>query len=633
MPIVETVIESSIKPIVIGKAVKSYIDCIERLAYPDRRGHGALAWMDQLKSVFQKRLKESIPLITDIISEVNDRASDLKSEGYDLLLKKDSSLWSDPAEKAKAPVFGALACVDKGIPVEAVMGIQGEMGRTLAGEISVVHIESKRSFVAVESALTKRLIHLSRQAGGNTDLIEPMLVHTSCGRMGQLLSNESGGENLPSLSYVFKHINSLAKSFQGDEALNLEKILQIQKMWDVLDRGNSTVRTPDGGLYASIIMKIAERQGLSRSLEGQFKNKFLPIEIYDKSNGDLIVGADNLDILTNSNVLNAQGFTKEVINDLTKSGQLFSIGAHRDQIEGLLKNNSPIAQGSHTYSELQTDWLTVQGSLVSTTETLWKLYDNKNEEINKIVEKYIKATGIVKLIGDREKNKPRVRRLIHHLFHTIAYSYVLDTFNRGNVPGTHVEDHLAIGDHEVGAKSHMALGQGDLDRPNVKEILTGYSVLLHSKPGKEKLPVIVMIKLDTDRTGEQAISTEETNTAIEDFREFLKLWPYFLVGDIIPVLAIREKDKGGISRLAQSVILAFGDIDDQYERESNKALPRFVPASTTSGEMVLVPADEVLKAGLKAGGDLGEFRKLVKTCADSYNNPEVQGAFRSYTNS
>lgn len=628
MPRLETIIASATEVRTIQTATKSYLNCIAKLAYPARiksdpqKVTPALASMEGLRETFHNRLKQSMPLVVEIIGEVNQRTAALRDLEFKELSRRDDATWNIFPEK-KPPIYGTLACVDKGIPVEAVMGLKGEMGRTLAGDINIRFIPSKKSFVAVESALTKRLIHLSRQEGGDIDLVEPMIVHTICGRMGQLLANEFGGKNMPSLADVFNHLDFLSDSFKGDSKSNMQLILEIKKMWASLDRSNSTVQAPDGGLYASVIMKIAERQGLMQSLEGQFKHKILPIEIYDKNNGDLIVGMDNLDILTDPGVLEAKGFTKEVLSDLTSRGKLFSIGAHRDEIERLLKVHSEVPQGKHDYLELQTDWLNVQGSLVGVTETLWKLYDAKNEEITNMVGRYIKAMNIDKLTS----NKNRTRRLIHHLFHTIAYAYVLDTFNRGNLPGKHIEDHLAIGDHEIGAKTHMALGQGDLSRPNAIEILTGYSVLLHSKPGKDKSPVVVMIKLDTDRTGDQPISTEETNTAIEDFREFLKLWPYFLVGDLIPILAIREKDKGGISRLAQSVILAFGDIDDLYE---GFELPRFVPASTSSGEVVLVPADEVLRAGMKAGEDLGEFRRLVKIEADHHNIIDVQKAFHGY---
>lgn len=624
---VDTIIEGTTNKDIILKAVQSYIDGISLLAHNEQNVTNFLSPLVPktmpLKNIFKKRIESVAPIIIDIIAEVNDRSQVLRSEAYRSLKNKDVLLWNkatgNNSYEKFVPIFGVLACVDRGIPSEAVVGLDGDIGRTLAGDISIAYIPSKNKFIARESYLLKRFIHIGRQDRDMRTLVEPMLVHTNCGRLGQMLANEKGTANIPSLGYVFDNINALTNEFDGDQLKNQHKINQIHDLWNSLDRSGLAVTTPDGGLYAGVVMKIAERQALKNSLEGYIKALIMPIEIYDKRNGNLIVGVDKVDSLTHPEVLKNKGFTDEVVEKLSRKKFVFSLKTYSEQIFKLLQLKSSVKKGSRTYTELQKNWFTVQSELVEIVTSLWKLYEAKNKTILPLVQHYLQATGVAQL---------NTRRLIHHLFHVTAYAYIFDTLKRGNTPGNHIEDHLAIGDDDIGAKLHMPLGQGDLDRPSVSEMFTGYSVLLHSTPGKNSLPVVAMIKLDTDRGEHQPMSTEETNVAIEDFKEFLKLWPYFLVGDIIPVLAVRGKRKGGISRLGLSVILSFGDIVDLFE-QSESPLPDFVPASSSKGEVVWVPATAVLNAGVDAGDNLDKFRALVKTVADQFADSPIQRSFSS----
>ncbi len=134
--------------------------------------------------------------------------------------------------------------------------------------------------------------------------------------------------------------------------------------------------------------------------------------------------------------------------------------------------------------------------------------------------------------------------------------------------------------------------------------------------------------MDTDRPGNKPMSTEETNVAFDDLHEFLKLWPYFLVGDMIPILMVRGKHTGGVSRLGFSIIRSLGDMTVLLEQEQSP-LPHFVPANNSHGEVVLVPARKVVEMGIQAGSDLKKFRSLLPTLADDHSDPAIQQGFAS----
>jgi len=631
---IETVIEGSPHPHDIAIAVGKYTHALQTFAYPKDIKHCNRLpdTIGALEPFFKTRVEAVTPKVIDIIRTLNERAHIQNSSEYEELVADDVRLWL-PEGQAAAPLFGVLACVDKGIPFEAVVGIDGDMGRTLAGDLSIAYIRSKGQFVPVESALVKRFIHMGRQ--GHNLLIEPLIEHTGCGRRGQMLANEHGSEAIPAMGYIFEHIDALTSEFDGNETENRQKLETIKNFWLSLERQGNAVIAADHGLFAGIVTKIAQRQALQQLRP--FIQIINPIKIFNKMTGDVIVGMDNLDILSDPLVLKSGGFTEDVLKKLAEKGDIFSLHAYYLQLEPLLNSHSPIKAGTHTYRDLQTTWLDVQKDLVSTTASLWKMYHSPNKNftsLRQMVDHYLRATLNTKLqeqIRSSGQDKLIVDRLIHHLFHTLAYTHVLDTFHKGNVPGKHLEGYLSTGDYEIGTKEFVGLDQGDLDRPSAAEMFTGYSVLLHSTPGHEGTPIPVMIKLDTDRKGVFAMSTEETNVAMDDMHEFLKLWPYFLVGDMIPVLAIRGKHHGGISRLGLSILLSFGDITNLLERP-NSPLPPFVPANTSQGEVVLVPAYDVLLAGIETQNDLKKFRNRMTHVADGYANPDVQKSFNNHSN-
>jgi hypothetical protein len=221
------------------------------------------------------------------------------------------------------------------------------------------------------------------------------------------------------------------------------------------------------------------------------------------------------------------------------------------------------------------------------------------------------------------------------MFHTYAYAYLLNTLEVPHVPGAHhIESYLTTGDHSIGERKTVGLGQGDLARPTSAEILTGRSVLMHSKGLRADEPIAVVIKLDTRSESTQPVSNEETGVALNDFREMLDLWPYILVGDMVPVIAIRGKSgerAGGISRVPLSVVQSFKNFAVLLEK-SKRPLPDYVNATTTDGKVVLVEAADVLRIGIDHGEDLAEFRKRVQTLADEKNNGRDQARFLRYSN-
>ncbi len=579
----------------------------ENINYPD------------LKQILAARLKIANGLAQEIILEINTRSKIIASPTYQQLIKRDKSLWQKG--QSRETNFAVLACVDKGIPYEAVIGVDGVFGRTLAGDISVSFSPSKNIFFANEQIIIKRLIHAARQ--GNDLFIEPLIEHTGCGRRGQLLANETGVTALPSMGYAFNHIRTLASEFTATSQARLKALAALQHIWDAYPRQGRAVKAPDGGLLAGVILKIAERQAL-HGLNTR-TTIVCPIEIYDKRTGDLVTGIDSLTSLTSQTVLEQGGYTDQALDDLSKSGEVFSLKKYWSQITAVLQRTN-IREGQINYEHLQLNWLGVQTQLVDLTAALWN--NLNHQDVKRVTKHYLQSSLSQIKTKIPGKLLPVVEnRLTHHLFHIISYAYLLGTIKNGHPPGLHhIEDHLAIGDHEIGSKTHLALGQGDLDDPSASEMFTGYSVLLHSKPGANHTPIPVMIKLDTDRAADKPLSTEETRVAMNDFAEFLQLWPYFLVGELIPYLVVRSKATGGVSRLALSVILTFNDIIRLFEQK-NSPLPQFVPAVNSQSEVVYIPANRILEIATEAKDDLQIFRNLAKQIADKYTNVYIQTAF------
>lgn len=611
---VETIIDGSLDTSVIAKAMNTYISDLAVIAFPPEldQSIGISGLRGALEPQFRAHSGVVAEYTTNIIHEINERATILRGASYIQLQEKDKSLWA--GKNGESVLFGVLVCVDKGVPGEA-MGIDiSNVGRVLAGDIEFCFIPSKHAFVPVSNALIKRFIHYGRQ--GKHTLVEPLVEHTSCGRRGQMLANEEAHRDIPSLQFIFEHIDIL---FPKTHPLEIEP---IRRLWFTeWKRRGSAVITPDKGVYAGIIQKIAQRQALSQLTHDI--QIISPIELYEKETGNVYAGLDSLRILTHPDVVSAGGFTRDVLYALATSNEIFSLQSFADAICSEVAKHCTVSYGVRKYKDLQETWLPTATDLVSVTETLWSLYRNNQKDVSSCVFRYFNAV----FARAPELQSTTDNRLIHHLFHIIAYAYVLGTFTHGHEPGIHhIEQYLATGDHEIGAKPMQALGQGDLSRPSASEIFTGYSVLLHSKPGHDGTPIPVVIKLDTDRPGGKPMSTEETNVAFDDLHEFLKLWPYFLVGDMIPILMVRGKHTGGVSRLGLSVVKSLGDMVTLLER-SAEYLPRFVPATNSLGEVVLVPAKNVLMEGVNAQGDLRDFRSRMVVLADRFTDSAVQSRF------
>lgn len=617
---VETIIDGSVDPDVIAQAIQTYIEGLQTMAFPPELANtlGISGELSNLQESFTNRAEQIAVLTKEIILQINTRALQLNNPVYKNLQIKDKSLWSKPGDDTV--LFGVLVCVDKGISGEA-MGIDiSNVGRVLAGDIEFAYIPSKKSFYPMASALIKRLIHYGRQ--GKRTLVEPLIEHTACGRRGQILANEEAHGEIPTLGYIFTNLHALRAEFVPSPTIDeaLQKITGIWKSWP---RQGVSVVTPDKGIYAGVIQKIAQRQAL-RQLKKDI-TIISPIEVYEKETGNLYVGLDTLHVLTDHRVQSAGGFTKDVLKTLSDDKTIFALSFYADKVFTDIETRIDLRRGSCTYQDLQRHWLESLAQLVSVTEALWRLYEAKAPSVHDMVSSYFKAFNGT----STQENDAVDRRLIHHLFHIMAYAFLLDTLKKGHEPGIkHIEHYLATGDHEIGSKPLIALGQGDLDRPSASEMFTGYSVLLHSSPGHNGTPIPVVIKMDTDRPGNKPMSTEETNIAFDDMREFLKLWPYFLVGDMIPILMVRGKHTGGVSRLGLSIIRSLGDMCTLLE-QSDTLLPQFVPANNSQGAVVLVPSRSVIEVGITAGNDLKKFRSLLPILADTHSDKAIQRAYRA----
>jgi hypothetical protein len=612
----DTIIDGTTDASTIANAVTSYMEGLSHLAFPPDLNDALNTPLDvaPLKNIFANHANAAAKTTKEIIMEINKRGKLFDSSRFRTLLKKDESLWR--RNTYESPVVGALACVDKGVPAEAILGLNvSSLGRVLGGDIEFSYIRSKNKFSPTSSALIKRLIHSGRQ--GHATVIELLIEHTNCGRRAQILANEGIRSRIPTLGYIFTHIDALATDIVGDT----DKLPQITAFWRGLPRRGASVIMSDAGLYAGIVQKIAQRQALRQLSE--YITIISPIEVYEKDSGNLYAGLDSADILTDAEVLHAKGFTKAVLRSLADQHKIFSLENHCGKLFSLLETSIG-KKGSYTYAQFQRHWSQGMEDMHRVVTMLWKAFDDADPSVSRCVHAYFSAWR-----HDRPLDTSSVtdRRIVHHLFYATAYAYLLDTFAHGHEPGLHhIEQYLATGDHEIGTKPLIALGQGDLDRPDATEMYTGYSVLLHSAPGQTGSPIPVIIKLDTERSGHQAMSTEETNVALDDLKEFFRLWPYFLMGDMIPILMVRGKTKGGVSRLGLSVLQSFGDIATLYQ-QTPQILPHFVPAANSRNEVVLVPAVDILDQGLGAKGKLKAFRTRMTQLADRYSDASIQRAF------
>lgn len=626
----ETSIASTTNKEVIQKAVDSSLNGLIQFVSPkDISAHPELRQLQAINQIVEKRIRSVAPLVTDIILSINERAEVVRSTAYRELVTAENIQWRNEDEPMVE--HGVRVCVDAGVPREAVAGGDGvHMGRSLAGDDNFSFSATRHTFRLDQSTFLKRMIHNHRD--GQRTILEILIEHTHCGRRGQMIANHHTSNEISHLyKIVFNNLTALLPEFTDDLYSAEAGLKRISESWK---NGNMV---KDGGAWAGILVKIAQRQAYNQIAEGFIP--VIPIEIFDKMNGDLIVGVDTMKALTHPKVLAEGGYTDEALKELAQEGTVFSLEFELGSLEQFLSDKLKVKKGAYTFNDLQTKWLEVKQSFLNITDTLWALYKSEDEGTNalkEMVHKFLSLSlGPVKKSLDVVEDDSAIdgitsdlmiRRQVHHLFRVLAYAWSLDTITRGNPPGNHIEDHLATGDSAVlGVTTHLSLGQGDLQPPTVSEFITGYSVLMHSKPGHDGLPVVVVMKHDTSQPDDKSLTTEETERASADFKELLKLWPYVVVGDIVPVIAVRGKDHGGVNRLALSVILSFGDIVSLSEQRGE--LAKFVPASNSQGKVVSVPASEVLKAGVKAGNDLRAFRENVKQIADNFSSPEVQNRF------
>ncbi len=615
----DTMIAGSTDEAIIGHATREVVNSLMEFiapAYLDR--DPAFSKLSQLRKLIQKRLQKMENLIADIILSINRRAEVVRSSEYKELIKMEGEQWK--MESKEELIFGERVCVDAGVTREAVAGSEGHMGRSLAGDDELVFVPAKGHFVLAPSAFRKRLIHAART--GTKTMLEIFIEHTGCGRRGQMIANLTSHNAVSHLfSLVFDNIEALLPEFEGDAYRVTRAIQTIKEVWQ------TRRMVADGGVWAGILIKIAQRQAY-RHIGYDFR-PIIAIELYDKMNGNLYAGIDTVEALTHPVVLSEGGFTQKALDVLVRENIVFSMSdaVQRGDVswlDGISKK-----KGRYTFADLQSNWLSVKKEFVGVTGLLWEQYMKRSggiqEWADSFLEKCLQGVG-----RDFEKNSESTRelmrrRMLQQMFRTFAYAWVLDTLERGNPPGKHMEDHLATGESAVlGVKEHLPLGQGDMLPPKATEFFTGRAVLLHSVPGHEGEPIVVFMKHDTNQPDNKPLTGEETQRAMDDFRELLSLWPYIVLGDMIPVVMVRGKAHGGIGRLALSVMNAFGDILDLH---ANKALPELVPANTSTGEVVLVPAAKVLSVGIESGEKLTEFRRRVEAIADMYADSTTQVRF------
>lgn len=632
---VETIIDHNDEQSV-ERATRTYIEgLVNFLFLPNVEEAEEFAKLadENVKRTFKQRFMSVIPLVNEIIIDINGRAAIIVSEEYRHLINNEAEQWRRPGDPKKLE-FGVRACVDAGVSREALSGSEGHMGRTLAGDDPLFYDDIRRKFALRASTLSKRIIHENRM--GTRVMLEILAEHTGCGRRGQMIANLGRENNDVSHLYdlIFNNIFALVSEFPADDpGLVLQLLHDISTAWE---KGEMT---KDGGVWSGVLVKLAQRQAYKNiKTENTDLVPVVPIEVYDKTNGDVLVGLDSLAALTHKQVLFGGGYTSDVVSKLVEDGIVFSMVDWINTNLNYFQKTLNVGLGEKQFEDLQHDWLNVKELMIGVTGQLWELYDAEGSEsqpIKDMASMFLKLSlrpvqGDLYRVDDNSNIDGITsdfikRRLIHQLFRAFSYAWVLDTPTRGNVPGMeHIETHAATGESSVlGIKIHLPLGQGDMQLATSNEILTAYSVLMHSEPGKTGSPVVLMMKQDTDRQKDMPLTTEETRGAMQDIQTFLELWPYIVVGDIIPIIAIRDKSTGGVGRLALSPVLAYIDL---LALRAAGDLPELVPANNSKGELVYVPAQLILNAGTEFL-DLNKFRKEVKKIADTFSNPITQEKF------
>lgn len=614
----------------IKSAVTAFGKGLENFLFPEKDipRSGDFAVLAELKPVYERNLKKVIEHTTSIIQSMNVRAREHGSARYAAMVEEDEAQWAKEGEAAVS--YGVLACVDQGLPKEALAGFDGAMGRTLAGDIAIrffdLEEKDRDRFIVTRSGLKKRLIHAARLGGGVA--LELLVEHRGCGRRGQMSVNLNGDRKISQLfEEVFEHVECLADAF----GVEVQDVAKLKEEWERKGKSGLPVMLEGGANWPGVVAKVAQREALN-NIEG-VSSIVAPIELYDKADGNVFIGVDQFKVLTDSVVINEGGFTENALEKLVKQGDVFSLKHEVAAIEATLnkKLSYSATKDKYSFEDLQNRWLEVLRAMVTVTADLWELYREGLQQSRRVVvmvERFLElALKPVEGQLERSGNPEAVRRrLTHQLFQALSYAWVTDTFKRGHPPGLkHIEEYLATGDPTLGVMPQMPLSQGDVDRPSAEEMFTEWSVLLHSEPIKQDekgKPIPLLLQLDTERTIGDGLTSEETFVANSDFEEFLKLWPYFVVGDIFPVVLIRSDDHGGVERLGLSVVKNFGNIVQTLKMHPEN-LPSFAYANTGDGRVVQVPAMRILKAGLETS-NLNKFRDRVTQIAEEYDDEITQ---------
>ncbi len=630
-----TVIAGTIDRERISEAVSAWTHGLHDFVFPDYLdADTTLAPLRDIEEVVHARFRRVEDRATSVIHEINGLIA-VRSEStrFKDLVLRDRAQWSTSSAEADELEYGVRGCIDQGIPFEAVVGPDGNFGRSLAGDDNLVYVSASQQFALAHSLIGKRLIHTGRTLRSKG--LEPLVEHTDCGRRGQIIANlDANNKAAGVVETVFHNLEGL------DGELGTEDdSTPIETMKDAWTKSHEAKRhmAQDGGRWIGIVSKIAQRAAYRRLPHIDLA---LPIELYDKRDSNLIVGLDKAECLVAPEVLDQGGYTDEAIETLNTQGRIFSLKHEFQHIAAELDMGVELGveQGARSIEDLQTSYVDCLEERLTITENLWRMYRDESTTyaaVRAFVDKYIQnafATARPDLDaidanqrGDVNTDTIR-RRAIHHVFQVLAYAWQQDTFNRGHALQDHLEDHLAIGESgDIGIKRHLPLGQGDLMPPDSEEIFTERGVLLHSKRVEADEPIAILLKSDTERDDASAMTSEETDKAMRNFEELLKLWPYIVIGDTVPLLVVRGKTHNrAVSRIALSVLEAFGDIVTLHAHEGT--LPEWVPANNSTGQMVYVPAEHVLMLGIQHGEDLAGFRSATVTLADQFSLSSIQDA-------
>lgn len=639
-----TAIEGSVDEVEIRRATQEYLQGYCDFIFPEGLNEDeTLSSLLQSETIVKERILSVAPLVVDIIKTVNERAAIQQSPEYQQLVQNEQNQWCPNERESRHLGCGFRCCVDAGIPREAVAGSVDPMGRSLAGDDKLKFSKGK-GFRLTASSIKKKFLHSMRQE--KDVMLEFLIEHTGCGRRGQMLANIDAENNGISaqMHLVFEHLEALEPEFAAGHDQVTTQLESAKQAW------KSGQMAKDGGLWAGMFVKVAQAQAYRHLVHKDADATWMvPIKVYDKHSGNSYVGLDDLDVLMDPEVIAAGGLTEAVLEKLVAAGKMYSLrhSVEEDGVADLLQSHISVQKGAWTYENLQDNatWLSVKRDLIAMTGELWGMYDAKDASgapdktyaaFRLMIENYLdQALGRnvnereALRSGERKVSLATVeRRIIHQLFREFAYAWTLDTFEKGNMPGKHLEDHSAIGDSAIlGATKHVPLGQGDLMQPSILEAVTGYSVLLHSQPGHKNEPVVAMLMFDTANPDANVPTDTYVNeAAISAIRMLLKQWPQLAIGDIVPVVLVVNKHDRSVNRIALSMLLAVTSLVDAGEENM---LPDVARAVTSRGEVVLVPSELLLKAGIEAGDDLGRYRQLSTQIADAHNVKATQRLFHT----